>query len=489
MTALAQCLVDAGKSVRGSDVAEDFVTKKVLDNCGAQLDIGFTSDIPEETECVVFTAAHKALENPQVQQALSRKLPTLTHAEALASLFNAKKGIAVCGVGGKSTTAAMIAWILEKTNREPSFAVGVGDIIGLNRTGRWRSESEFFVAEADEYVTDPSALKKGLPITPRFSFLRPYVTVCTNLVHDHPDVYPTFADTKRAFLSFFSQIVPGGWLIINGLDQSLAQVAREAFADRLDHLVTYGVSELSQNQNQQTDPTQSSSPIQNTPTVLSAVSSLNFFTTNISFSPGRTTAQLNNGLPLQLKLPGKYNISNALGAILALDSAGVSLTEATQSLAEFSSTTRRCQLIRDSQGVLYYDDYGHHPSEVQRVITAMREWYPDRRLVVAFQSHTFSRTRTFFAEFVDAFTAADEVVMIDIFASAREPFDSSITSTMLCQAIEQAHPQVRATNLGNLDKLAQFCRTSLRPQDIFLTVGAGDIYKVYDQLFPSNTSK
>src|SRR6185369_10906914 len=157
MTAIAQCLLDAGKSVLGSDVPEDFVTQHILDQRGVHIDTSFDTEIPADTDCVIYTAAHQAQQNSQVVAAKTRNLPVMTHAEALGELFNLNKGLAVCGVGGKSTTSAMITWILVKLGYQPNFAIGVGDIPGLDKTGQWRKDAEYFVAEADEYVIDPSA--------------------------------------------------------------------------------------------------------------------------------------------------------------------------------------------------------------------------------------------------------------------------------------------------------------------------------------------
>ncbi len=195
---------------------------------GVQIDIGFEVEIPGEVECVIYTAAHSAQKNPQVVKALERGLVVISQAQAIAELFNGKKGIAVCGVGGKSTTSAMIAWILEKNGRAPSFSVGVGNIPGLDKTGQWSSESEYFVAEADEYVIDPSAPSRGEEITPRFSFMQPFITVCTNLRFDHPDVYTDFAHTQKVFADFFGQIKEGGSLVVNADDVELMKIAGEA---------------------------------------------------------------------------------------------------------------------------------------------------------------------------------------------------------------------------------------------------------------------
>jgi UDP-N-acetylmuramate--alanine ligase len=467
MTALAQCLLDAGKSVRGSDVAEAFVTQPLLDKRGVVIDTSFTTELPAETECVVFTSAHQAQQNPQVQAAKQKNLPVLTHAEALADLFNQKQGLAVCGVGGKSTTSAMITWILSKLGQQPNFAIGVGNIPGLEKTGQWNESAPTFVAEADEYVTDPSAPSRGERITPRFSFLKPFVTVCTNLRHDHPDVYANFDETKEHFGLFFDQIQDGGFLIGNAADQSIYQSMSFWSEQKNRQRVWYG--ETAQNLAE-----------------LPATSESQFLLSSSSYQAkdGQTSCQIllphtQKIIDLKLQLPGKYNLLNAIAAIAACSCIGVDPQQAASTLADFRSTARRCEFVGEKHGVRYYDDYGHHPHEVASVIHAYREWFPERRLVIGFQSHTFSRTKQFFSEFIDAFAEASEVAMIDIFPSAREAFDATVTSDQLCVAISQKYPNIPAKNYKTLEELAKFCQTQLKPGDIFLTVGAGDIYQVH----------
>ncbi len=456
MTSLAQCLCDAQKTLRGSDVAEDFVTADILRTLHIPIDVGFEHHIPAETQCVIYTAAHKAAQNPQVLAAQQAGIPTYTHAEALAALFNEKKGIAVCGVGGKSTTSAMISWILEKTGRQPSFSVGVGNIQGLGKTGQWHAKSTFFVAEADEYVIDPSAPSRGEKITPRFSFLHPFITICTNLQFDHPDVYKNFDHTKAVFAQFFRSMKQGGTLIINGDDLPLRSLAQEVSQETGTALITVGESD-----------------------------GCTFQMVNFQSQEGKSYAHIQHQKDTsicQLLIPGKYNSMNALFAIAAAKQAGIPISESIAALANFRSTLRRCEYVGEKHGVKFYDDYAHHPMEIQKVIHAYREWYPSARLVVGFQSHTFSRTKSLFSEFTTAFAQASEVVMIDIFPSAREKFDPTITSDGLCEAIHAQFPKIPAHNVHTIDQLAEYCHTHLQPGDIFLTLGAGDIYLVHQRI-------
>lgn len=442
MTSIAQCLLDAGKIVFGSDLAEDFVTEPLLTRL--QITIEDIATIPDFADlgvgAVIYTAAHQGIDNPQVQAALALGLPIFSQAQALAEFFNQKQGLAVCGVGGKSTVSAMLSFALAQlAPKELSFSVGVGEIIGMSRTGRWQAEGQYFVAEADEYVVDPQALVKGQAIVPRFSFLNPMLTICTNLKYDHPDVYPDFAATKAAFLQFFRQIKPGGYLIINGDNPELVGLARQL--DRQDlHLVSFGEGE------------------------------------NCDFRLA--------DLDLELQVPGKFNLLNALAAVAALTQLGFEKAEIQNALEEFRSTKRRFELVKESAEVLHFDDYAHHPSEILAVIDTLNEKFPTQKKLIAFQPHTFSRTRQLFNDFVDALAshtqAGDEILLIDIFPSAREAFDSEMNCDLLVAAVRAKYPHCQIRNLHSIEALADYVKQT--EHQIFITIGAGDIYQAHDLL-------
>ncbi len=446
MTSMAQLLNDAQKIVRGSDVEEKFVTQEILDQIQVEIDTDFTTSIPDDTDCVIYTAAHQAQNNPQVLQAQEKNIPIISQAEAVASLFNQQAGIAVCGVGGKSTVSAMITWVLNDLRQDFSFSVGVGNIPGVNKTGQWSPTAKHFVIEADEYVIDPLVTKDN--ITPRFSFLKPQLTICTNLKFDHPDVYKDFEHTKKIYNDFFKQVKNNGQIIINYND------LEHLDSDNIDSpILTFGE-----------DP--------------QATLSLKSYLSKT----GKTVSQFSyqgQDYSLELKVPGKFNVLNALATILSLTKVGIDPQIVADSLSKFSSTKRRFELIGEKNGVKYYDDYAHHPHEVKAAIEALNDWYPKKRKVIAFQSHTYSRTKELFSDFVDAFSNADEVVMIDIFSSAREKPDYSISSDKLCQAITDKY-QIKAKNLKSIQNLVNYCQTDLNPGDILITLGAGDIYLAHD---------
>jgi UDP-N-acetylmuramate--alanine ligase len=447
MTSLAQMLIDANKSVIGSDVDQEFVTEKQLQKLNIKID-NFKLPLPNNINCVVYTAAHGGVDNPQVQWAKENNIPTFSQAEAIASLFNQKQGLAVCGVGGKSTVSAMITWIMKSIGQNPSFSVGVGNIPGLEKTGAW-TDSKYCVVEADEYVIDPHAPEKGEDIIPRFSFLKPFINVCTNLRYDHPDVYKDFDHTKEVFKKFFEQTDDNGYLVINADDEELLKIAHQTNKK----IITFGESPES-----------------------------DFRLTDYSSREGITRGIFeykNNSYELVLQIPGKFNLLNALAAIAAIAPLHSEALEK-HNLKNFKSTARRFENKGKINGAQCFDDYAHHPKEVEAAIKAINDWYPNSRKVIAFQSHTYSRTKQLFNDFVDSFEKAGEVVMIDIFSSAREKDDPTISSDLLCEKIQEKYPNVKAQNLKNIETLSDFFNDNLQPGDIFITLGAGDIYEVYE---------
>lgn len=454
LTSLAQLLVDAGCTVQGCDTAEEFVTQHQLEQLGIVPDIGFTHTVPASCDCVVYTAAHTGSANPVVQDAAKRGIPTYTHAQALAAFFNDKKGIAVCGVGGKSTTSAMISWIMEKVGKEPSYSVGVGEIIGLPRTGVWHEAGEYFVAEADEYASNPTEMKNGAKLIPRFHYLQPSIIVCTNIAFDHPDVYKDFAHTRSVFEAFFAQAKTGGILCTS--PETLAQL--QAIPE---HLSIVTVS-----------------------TAAGADYVYNITVTPKLSVPAVSIFEKKTGITqaVHLLVPGPHNVMNAAYAIAACAQAGISVQESCAALAEFRSTKRRFECVGEKQGVLYYDDYAHHPSELAMVITTLKQWFPGKHTILAFQSHTYSRTKQLFDSFVSVLAEAEELVMIDIFASAREAYDPSISSDVLCAALKAKRPDLKVQNVHTIEALAEYFKTHAKPGTICVTAGAGDIYKVHEIL-------
>ena len=431
MTALAQVFKTMGKTVSGWDVANNFVTAEMLKKHQIKVDVSLVKDakLPANIDAVIYTGAHLGSNNPLVLEAKKRGLPTLTHAQALGEVFNQKLGVAVCGVGGKSTTSAMLAFITHKLKRPQSFHVGVGKINGLDYTGYWSDSSRFFISEADEYAEDPNQVKSGAKLVPRFSYLKPFITIATNLKFDHPDVYKDESQTQAVFYQFFTQIKPDGYLIYNESDQSLSQLVDKLKTERDDiTFIPYGVDSR-----------------------------------------------------IELNLPGKHFRKNATAALIAAELAGYETQEVIKVLKQFRSTGRRLELKAKTTNFIGFDDYAHHPHEIEATLTALRQAYPAYKLTAAFQPHTFSRTEALINEFAQSLTKADEVILLPIFASAREK-QGKISSQDLVDKIKELDldKPIKLLNTNELTTIIDKLKKQADQKTLLVTLGAGDIYKAWN---------
>lgn len=446
MTATALCFQDLGSTVRGSDVAEEFVTDEILKKRKIIVAEGFSEDnIAEGTDLLVYTGAHKGIDNEEVVLAKQKGIKVISQAEAVGRLMVDKVGISVGGVGGKTTTSSMIATVLEESSKKPSYLIGVGEIKGLGVPGKYSGEGEHFVAEADEYVVGP-----GTDNTTRFMFQAPKVLVITNLAYDHPDVYESFEETKRVFGEFIGKLPHDGVLVINGDDEELVKLA-ESSGKRV---VSFGEGERNRIR-------------------LLGVE----FKEEVQIVSMMDNKEENN---FSLQVPGKYNAMNALASFMVCRELGLSSNEILKGLESYGGIKRRFERIAEKDGVVYFDDYAHHPSEVRAVLKGAKSWLPGKRIVALFQPHTYSRTKALLDEFATSFSDADEVIITDIFASARESVDNSVTGELLADKVAKNHP--KAIYVSS-DDLVKYCSYELKAGDAFFTLGAGDIYKLHNSLF------
>lgn len=426
MTALALCLQDAQIRITGSDLSEEFVTDKILRERKFEIFTGFSADhISKDIELVVFTGAHQGRKNPEVQKTMELNIPVMSHAEALGNLTNEKKLISICGTGGKSTTSAMIAWILDQTGFKPSFAIGVGNVPNFGTPGRFHPESEWFVAEADEYAVDPINDKR-----PRFVFQHPEIIICTNLKYDHPDIYPSFEAAQKAFLGFFNSLPDHGKLIINTDD----------------------------------------------PILKSLISKL---TTKAEvISVGKT--QIDSSL--KLLVPGEFNQMNALMAMTVAQILGANKIKVKKAMTEFKGTMRRFEKKGNVKGADWYDDYAHTPEEIQATLETLKDLYPNKKIIAVFQPHTYSRTKALFDGFSHSFTKVDEILLLDIFASARENLDPNISSDSLGESIQKVEINKPVKNMKTIANTVKYLKDHLSMEYVVMTIGAGDVYKIYDEI-------
>ena len=403
MAALAIWAKEAGKIVAGSDVAEEFPTDEELKKAEIDVHEGFEEAhlVAFKPDFVVYTGAHGGRENPQVVYAKEHDIPSLPHGQALGLAMNGKRQISVAGSHGKTTTSAMIATILAETGLDPSYAIGCGSIRGLGAAGH-AGKGDWFVAEADEYVTDP-----GHDLTPRFLWLKPEVLAVTNIDYDHPDAYPDLPAVQKAFIALQKQSTV---TFISAEDEASSVLKKAG------NVVTFGLSE-----------------------------------------------KLNT---LKLQIPGRHNMLNAAAAAAVCEHIGIEWEVIKQGLERFGGTKRRFEKLGEFRGALIYDDYAHHPKEIEVTIAAFRDKFPKRRLVVVFQPHTYSRTKALLRDFAQAIGKADISLVTDIYASARETQKEEGLAWKLGGVYTPTKKDVSGW-------LAKECKTD----DVVVFMGAGDIYK------------
>ncbi len=379
-------------------------------------------------DVVVISSAVKE-DNPEVQAARAQLLPVLPRAEMLGELMRFSQGVAVAGTHGKTTTTSLIASILAEGGLDPTFVIG-GRLKSVG-THASLGQGEYLVAEADE--SDAS-----------FLYLKPIMAVVTNIDADHIRTYNNdFNQLKNTFIKFLQQL-PFYGLAVLCIDDP---VVKSILPQLTKHKITYGLSEEAE-----------------------------ICATNIQQKQGETHFQVLHDqspwLDIVLNLPGDYNVRNALAAIAVAHEVGVSDAAIVRALQGFSGIDRRFQMqkILTPKGeILHIDDYGHHPHEIAAVLQAIHKGWPERRLVVAFQPHRYTRTFDLLDEFIQILSTIDHLFLLDIYAAGETP-QSGVTGEVLCQAIK-SKPQF----VAKPEQLPALLSPALQAQDILLTLGAGNI--------------
>ena len=446
MSGIAAVLAALGVAVSGSDLKASRYTRH-LEECGVPVRIGHEASQVGGAALVVISSAIPA-GNPELQEARRRGLPVLQRAEMLARIMATRRGVAVAGTHGKTTTSSMITHALLRCERQPTFVVG-GDLndVGSNAgvgTGEW------LVAEADE--SDGSLL-----------YLRPEVAVVTNVELDHHANYRCLADVRDVFRRFVALLPPSGRLV----------VAREAGTDFLAGeteamVVRYGIAAA--------DTVAGAGDAAGSTADLAAQ-------VERADDRGSVFEVREGGERLgrvELRVPGEHNVLNALAALAALAHTGVGFDEAVPHLATFSGAARRYQEIGRHDGVVVIDDYAHHPTEVAATLKAARSG-SYRRIIAVFQPHLFSRTRYLQREFGRALTLADEAIVTDIFPAREEP-EPGVTGKLVVDAYLLERPGGPVFYLPRLGDAVRHLQARLRPGDLVLTIGAGDVLHVGERL-------
>lgn len=414
MAALAKVVNEMGFSVSGSDITDESITNKVLDEEGIKLFSGFREEhVLDNTKLVIYTAAHEGQDNIEVKAAELKRIPVMSYGQALSYIFRSKKVVAVSGTHGKTTTTAMLATILKVAKADPSWIVGTGEIDSLGKSGHY-GDGEYAIIEADEYYDQPGG-------KPKFLHLRPYALIVISLDWDHPDVYPSEKMFVNAFHKLLRLVYPKGILVLLGTDKNLRRLTRS-----------------------------SSQKI-------------------------RWVLPKKNWSNLKLNVPGEFNRLNATFAATMAHELGFKQKDILKGLTSFTGVQRRLETKGSKYGWLVLDDYAHHPSEIKAAILAIKEKYPGFYLAIAFQSHTFTRTRAFLNDFAKSFTLADCVLVAPIFASARESKPEHVID--LVQLLRQNNSDVKSIDAPS--ELDQYLRSQseINKDKIILTMGAGDIYQ------------
>jgi len=462
MTPLAVVAKQAGFNVTGSDIADVFITDAVLKKMGISVLEGFSKSHVGDFDLVIATGAHGGRNNIEVKEAMKRKIRVVTQGEAVGLFMKGDilgrnfTGISVSGTNGKTTTTAMIATILKSAGLSPSYIIGTSFIPSLGYSGHL-GKGKYFVAEADEYATDPIFDK-----TAKFLWQNPKIIVITNIDFDHPDIYPKLQQVKEAFKKFILRLPPDGLLVAYGDDPNT-----------LDVITRYNGKKIIYGEGQDND----------------------YVISNIKTKNRKTSFNLEakDGLKgvFNLNIFGEQNVLNATASIIVGKYLGLTSDQLKKGMSLYKGSKRRSECIgKLSSGALLFDDYAHNPSKVLATLKAFRSAYPNKRIVCIFQPHTYSRTKSLFEQFVHSFDDADTVIITNIYASLREKKDPRVSSKRLTDAIRVSprrspfgHLRGATVFLPNLTDVVEYIDKKKYGEDtVIITMGAGDIYKIAQSL-------
>lgn len=432
MSGIAEVMLTLGYKVSGSDQNESVATKRLV-GMGAKVFRGHTAINIEDVDCVVVSSAIKA-DNPELQQAHTQQIPVVPRAEMLAELMRFKRGIAIAGTHGKTTTTSLTASVLFEGKLDPTFVIG-GQLLSAGANAKLGT-SQWLVAEADE--SDGSFLR-----------LNPLIAVVTNIDADHLENYGgDFERVKVAFAEFLHRLPFYGLAILCVDDPLVAELAKQTPR----HTIRYGLSE--QANVRASDVVQVEGAMQ--------------FVLHFPDS---------NKQAVTLNLPGQHNVLNALAAAAVGWQLGVSSEDIANALKKFQGIGRRFNIKGEldfgNGKVLLVDDYGHHPRELEAVFAGARGGWPDKRLVVAFQPHRYSRTRDLFDDFVSVLSTCDAVVLTEVYAAGEAPVNGA-DSKSLARAI-RARGRIDPVVVSSARELATVLPDILHDGDLLLMMGAGDI--------------
>ncbi len=446
MSGIAELVANLGYLVSGSDLRRSEITDR-LERLGVRISEGHAAGHVGDADVVVYSSAVRP-DNPELAEAHRRGIPVIPRAEMLAELMRLRTGIVIGGAHGKTTTTSMIALVLERAGLDPTAVIG-GKLSAFGSNAKL-GQGQYMVAEADE--SDRSFLR-----------LTPTIAVVTNVDHEHLEAYRDFDDLCQAFVDFANK-VPFYGAAVACVDDAHVRSLLPRLTRRV---ITYGIDSEAAHLRGRNLRREGE-----------------WWTCTVEPGPGlRDAAGLSEAPPsplleLRLRIPGRHNMLNALAAVAVGLELGIDLSKVASALAEFGGADRRFQSRGEAWGVLVVDDYGHHPTEIAAVLDAARSL--GRRIVVAFQPHRYTRTARLMAEFGPALSGADAVVLTDIYAAGEEPIPG-VTAEALFESISRTLPG-RVQLVKRLDEVAPAVAAIVRPGDLVLTLGAGSISAVGNQV-------
>jgi len=432
MSGLAEVLLTTGYRVSGSDLKTGEVTDRLV-AMGGRVFHGHHERNVEGADIVVYSSAVKA-DNPELRAAIGRGVPVIPRADMLAELMRMKYGIAIAGAHGKTTTTSMVGAVLLEGGLDPTIVVG-GRVHALKTNARL-GHGRFLVAEADE--SDGSFVR-----------LTPAIGVITNLDQEHMDYYGTMAGLEAAFLEFAERAPFYGLVVLCADDAGLSRLASRISR----RMTTYGLD---------------AGVVRGADLELGPAGS-RFTVTQAGRALGT----------IELPIVGRHNVLNALAAISVGLEVEIPFSQIAYALSKFQGVGRRFETRGEVGDVLVVDDYGHHPTEIRATLQAARQ-LGRKRVVVVFQPHRYSRTRALVKEFGAAFDAADQVLVTDIYPAGEAPIEGVTAELVVGAARSHGHRNV--VYAGDLSRAEALLREMVRPHDLVLTLGAGDVSKLGDRL-------
>lgn len=437
VSALASILHAQGKEVCGSDIDEEFFTETALHNAHIRCEQFSSRHVAEDPlDAVIYSTAWK--DSDEVAAAHKRGIPTLSYPEALGAVLNKGFGIAIAGSHGKTTTTAMVAYILKEAGCDPSAIIG--SLLSQYGTNALSGSSPYIVIEADEYEN-------------KFLYYNPRALLVTNIDYDHPDFFSTPAEYDNTFFDVIKKVSGAGGTIVTCADDP--GISRVLSLLPAVPVTTYGI---------QSEAPYRASDVRQESDVM-------YYTL---IQEGKKIGHYS------LKLFGEHNVENALGAIALCDALGlVPAKTSGELLQSFNGTARRFEYKGVSGSTVVYDDFAHHPAEIKATLRATRQAFPDKRIWCVFGAHTFSRTQSLLKDFATSFSDANKALILDIYGSAREQ-EGTILGSDLALAIDAV--SANTEYVGTLESALGLIRAHIDEIDVLITMGAGDVWRIADDL-------